>query len=47
MSTRQVVDEVEISNGFFYYEITTLVEKGFVKLGNFKKIDPRVNIHTN
>ena len=40
MSTRQVADEVGISNGSAYYALTALVEKGFVKLGNFKK-NPR------
>ena len=40
MSTRQVADQVGISNGSAYYVLTALVEKGFVKLGNFKK-NPR------
>lgn len=40
MSTRQVADAVGISNGSAYYVLTALVEKGFVKLGNFKK-NPR------
>ena len=40
MSTRQVADEVGISNGSAYYILTALVEKGFVKLGSFKK-NPR------
>ena len=40
MSTRQVADEVGISNGSAYYVLTALVEKGFVKLGNLKK-NPR------
>ena len=40
MSTRQVADEVGISNGSAYYILTALVEKGLVKLGNFKK-NPR------
>ena len=40
MSTRQVADEVEISNGSAYYVLTALVGKGFVKLGNFKS-NPR------
>ena len=40
MSTRQVADEVGISNGSAYYVLTALIEKGFVKLGNFKK-NPR------
>ena len=40
MYTRQVADAVGISNGSAYYVLTALVEKGFVKLGNFKK-NPR------
>jgi EPS-associated MarR family transcriptional regulator len=40
MSTRQLADEVGISNGSAYFVLTALVEKGFVKLGNFKK-NPR------
>ena len=40
MTTRQVADEVGISNGSAYYVLTALVEKGFVKLWNFKK-NPR------
>ena len=41
MSTRQVVDEVVISNGSAYYVPTAIVEKVFVKLGNFKKNPPK------
>jgi EPS-associated MarR family transcriptional regulator len=37
MSTRQVADQVGISNGSAYYVLTALVEKGFVKLVNIKK----------
>ena len=40
MSTRQVADEVGISNGSAYYVLTAFIEKGFVKLGNFKN-NPR------
>ena len=40
MSTRKVADEVGISNGSAYYVLTALIEKSFVKLGNFKK-NPR------
>ena len=36
MSSRQIADQVGISNGSSYYVLTALVEKGFVKLGNFK-----------
>ena len=37
LSTRNVAREVGISNGSAYYVLASLVEKGFVKLGNFKK----------
>ena len=40
MSSRKVADIVGISNGSAYYVLTALVEKGFVKLGNFKN-NPR------
>lgn len=40
MSTRQVAQEVGISNGSAYYVLSALVDKGFVKLGNFKN-NPR------
>ena len=40
MSTRKLADKIGISNGSAYYVLTALVEKGFVKLGNFK-INPR------
>lgn len=37
MSSRQVAKAVGISNGSAYYVLTALVEKGLVKLENFKK----------
>ena len=40
MSSRQVADAVGISNGSAYYILAALVDKGFVKLSNFKK-NPR------
>ncbi len=40
MSSRQVAEAVGISNGSAYYVLTALVEKGLVKLENFKK-NPR------
>ena len=40
MSTQQVADKVEISDSSAYCAPKYLVEKGFVKLGNFKK-NPR------
>jgi DNA-binding MarR family transcriptional regulator len=41
MSTRQVADEVGISNGSAYYVLTALVEKGFVKLGISRRTHAR------
>jgi len=37
VSSRQVADAVGISNGSAYYVLAALVDKGFVKLSNFKK----------
>lgn len=36
VSTRQLADEVGVSNGSAHYVLAALIEKGFVKLGNFK-----------
>ena len=36
MSSRQIADKVGIANGSAYYVLTALVERGFVKLENFK-----------
>ena len=40
VSSRQVADIVGVSNGSAYYILAALVDKGFVKLSNFKK-NPR------
>lgn len=40
LSTRELASAAGISNGSAYYIITALLEKGFLKLGNFKK-NPR------
>jgi EPS-associated MarR family transcriptional regulator len=40
VSSRQIADAVGISNGSAYYILAALVDKGFVKLSNFKK-NPR------
>ena len=42
MSSRQVAEAVGISNGSAYYVLTALVEKGLVKLENFK-MNPQKN----
>ena len=36
LSTRKVAEDVGISNGSAFYVLTALVEKGFLKLDNFK-----------
>ena len=36
ISSRQIAAHVGVSNGSAYYVLTALVEKGFVKLENFK-----------
>ena len=40
MSSRRLANDVGISNGSAYYVLNALVEKGLVKLGNFKN-NPR------
>ncbi len=37
ISTREIAQKVRISNGAAYYCVTSLVEKGFVKLKNFSQ----------
>ena len=46
MSSRKVADAVGISNGSAYYVLTALVEKGLVKLENFKKNPQKVVMYT-
>ena len=46
MSTRQIAERAGISNGSAYYVLTALVEKGFVKLGNFAS-SPRKGQYTH
>ena len=36
ISSRQIAASVGVSNGSAYYVLTALIEKGFVKLENFK-----------
>lgn len=37
MTTRELAQKVGISNGSAYYLLTSLIDKGFVKLSNFKE----------
>jgi EPS-associated MarR family transcriptional regulator len=36
MTTRKIAQQVGISNGSAYYLLTSLIEKGFIKISNFK-----------
>ena len=37
LSTRQIADAVGISHGSAYYVVSALIDKGFVKIGNFTR----------
>ena len=43
ISTREIAQQVGISNGAAYYCVTALVKKGFVKLKNFAKSKSKAN----
>lgn len=40
LSTRQIANRIGVSNGAVHYILSALVEKGFLKLDNFRK-NPR------
>ena len=37
MTSRKLAQKVGISNGSAYYLLTSLIDKGFIKIANFKK----------
>ena len=37
MTTREIAQKIGISNGSAYYLLTSLIDKGFVKLSNFSQ----------
>ena len=41
LSTRQLADQMGISNGAAYYCLNALIEKGSVKLGNFQRAESK------
>ena len=41
LSTRQLAYQMGISNGAAYYCLNALIEKGFVKLGNFQRAESK------
>lgn len=42
LTTREVAKKVGISNGSAYYLLTSLIEKGLVKLSNFKENSDKI-----
>ena len=42
MTTREIAQKVGISNGSAYYLLISLIDKGFVKLSNFKENSEKV-----
>ena len=43
VTTREIANRVGISNGSAYYCVTALIEKGFVKLKSFTKIQSKTS----
>ena len=41
MTSREIAQKVGISNGSAYYLLTSFIEKGFIKLENFKKSEQK------
>ena len=42
MTTREIAQKVGISNGSAYYLLTSLIDKGFIKLSNFKDSSQKI-----
>lgn len=42
LTSRQIAQKVGISNGSAYYLLTSLIEKGFVKLSNLKENSQKI-----
>jgi EPS-associated MarR family transcriptional regulator len=42
MTTREIAQEVGISNGSAYYLLTSLIDMGFIKLSNFKDSSQKI-----
>jgi len=42
MTSRELAEKVGISNGSAYYLLTSLIDKGFVKLENIKKSEQKL-----
>lgn len=42
MTTRQIAKKIGISNGSAYYLLTSLIDKGLIKLSNFKSNSKKI-----
>ena len=42
LTTREVAQKVGISNGSAYYLLTSLIDKGYIKLSNFKEKSQKI-----
>jgi len=42
ITSRQIAKKIRISNGSAYYLITSLIDKGFIKLINFKESSEKI-----
>jgi len=42
LTSREVAQKVGISNGSAYYLLTSLIDKGFIKLSSFKKNSEKI-----
>ena len=42
MTSREIAQKIGISNGSAYYLLTSLIDKGLVKLENFKKNEQKI-----
>mgnify|MGYP006085990863 CR=1 FL=1 len=42
MTSRQIAQKVRISNGSAYYLLSSLIDKGFIKLANFKENSQKI-----
>ena len=42
LTTREIAQKVGISNGSAYYLLTSLIDKGYIKLSNFKENSQKI-----
>ena len=45
LTTREIAQKVGISNGSAYYLLTSLIDKGYIKLSNFKENSRKIRYY--